>query len=104
MGSHAPLRVALPLPPLFGEALCREGWDPALWDLSVAGETGVERRDRLAAAAAVCSQCPCQQACARVAEADSLATGVWGGRIFHASGTSFSEICGGVEAEQCVAR
>lgn len=92
MGAHDPVRVCIPLPPLFQDALCREWGDPSLWDLSVAGETGIERRDRLAAAAAICSQCPCREACARVAQADSLATGVWGGLMFHATGQGVSEI------------
>lgn len=86
-----------PLPPVFDAAVCRE-WDPQLWDSSVAGESVCDRIARWAAAATICSQCPCRAACVRVAEREPLATGVWGGIVFHseATGEVSSEVTRGL--------
>lgn len=82
--------VAPELPGEFTGAICQgSAYPPMTWDYTLAEESPADREDRYARAAAVCRACPVRDLCARVAEGDELAHGVWGGRLF-SPGRSFT--------------
>lgn len=72
-----------PPPPVFGDAVCSTGDYPASWwDSDVAGETKTQQEQRWAKARTVCASCPIKDMCLEIAQADGMASGVWGGKTF----------------------
>lgn len=83
------LRPICPLPPeVLIEGLCTfEVWEPEMWDLSVDGETRVERDARRENAMQICRLCPVRELCEAYAKKSGV-VGVWGGKLFRASETT----------------